>query len=273
MAPLLRHQLSRFIVFVTLLLCSFSVFAAEVRNRPDPPKMVYDFAGILTAEEVNSLEGILELYRDTTSNEIAIVIEPTIGDFDIFTYAQELFMKWGIGSKNNNNGALLLIVMDVHQARIHVGNGLEPVLTDGRCGEIIRQIIIPSFKQQQYFEGTKGALNAITGYIGGEFKMKPVLDPQYSSKSFVIPVLVFLLFIFFAVYSNIRTEKKIRNAMLLYGISYLAARKLLGLDRPSSYGGGGWGGFSGGGGYGGGGGGFGGFGGGSSGGGGASGGW
>jgi uncharacterized protein len=264
------------LLFIGLLFIVGIARAAEVRDLPNPPKLVNDFAGILTSEEVGELESSLLAYRDTTSNEIAIVIESTIGDFDVFTYAQELFTKWKIGTKENNNGALLLIVMDQRKAWIHVGNGLEPVLTDGRCGEIVRQIITPSFKQEQYFEGIKGALRAMIGYIGGEFSLKPKLNPEYTPKSFVIPIIIFLLFIGLAFYSNYRTEKKIRNTMLAYGITYLAARKLLGLDRPSSAGGGGWGGFIGGGGSwggGGGGGGFGGFGGGSSGGGGGGGSW
>jgi uncharacterized protein len=265
----------RVAVICCIMIGVASAKAAVIRDKPDPPKLVNDYAKILTPEEVNTLEQKLEAYRDSTSNEIAIVIEPTIDNYDVFTYAQELFTKWGIGSKQNNNGALLLIVMDQHMARIHVGNGLEPVLTDGRCGEIIRQIITPSFKQQQYYDGITAALHAMTGFIGGEFNLKPKLNPEYSPRSFIIPVIIFLIFIALAIFSNFRTEKKIRNAMLAYGITYLAARKLLGLDRPSSIGGGGWGGFIGGGGFGGGGGGggFGGFGGGGSGGGGSQGGW
>ena len=264
-----------FALLICLLQFPSASMAAEIREKPDPPRMVNDYAKILSVDELNTLEQKLRAYRDSTSNEIAIVIESSIDNYDIFTYAQELFVKWGIGTKENNNGALLLIVMDIRQARIHVGKGLEPVLTDGRCGQIIRDIIKPSFKQEQYYEGITQSVRAMTGFIGGEFALKPKLNPEYSPKSFVVPIIIFLLFIGFAVFSNFRTEKKIRNTMLLYGITYLAARKLLGLDRPSTSGGGGWGGFTGGG-FGGGSGGgssFGGFGGGDSGGGGASGGW
>ncbi len=278
MKTLLPRLFKASFIFCCISLFTINAKATEIREKPSPPMLVNDYAHILSADEVNKLEQKLEAYRDSTSNEIAIVIESSIGDYDLFTYAQELFVKWGIGTKENNNGALLLIVMDIKKARIHTGKGLEPVLTDGRCGQIIREIIEPSFKQEQYYDGINQSVRAMTGFIGGEFALKPKLNPEYSPRSFVMPIIIFLLFIGLAIFSNFRTEKKIRNTMLAYGITYIAARKLLGLDRPSSIGGGGWGGFTGGGfggfgGGGGGGGGFGGFGGGDSGGGGASGGW
>ncbi len=265
------------VIFLFLLLLHMQPVPAQtvVRDVPDPPRLVNDFAGIMKPETVAALEKQLLAYRDSTSNEICIVTEKNLGDFDIFTYSQELFVKWGIGSKKNDNGVLLLVALEEKKVRIHVGKGLEGVLPDGTCGNIIRVVITPAFKTGDYNKGIEDGVNTIIGYIGGEYKDKPSLDPQFSWDSVIIPVIIFALFIVLAIVSAIRTERKIRRTMLMYGITYLAARKLLGLDRPSSPGGGGWGGFTnwGGGGSSGGGGGFGGFGGGDSGGGGAQGGW
>lgn len=264
------------IILILLFLCNASLYAQlQVRDKPNPPRLVNDYAGIMKPETVDSLERRLVEYHDSTSNEICIVTEKNLGDFDIFTYSQELFVKWGIGSKKNDNGVLLLVALDEKKVRIHVGKGLEGVLPDGTCGNIIRVAITPPFKSGDYNQGIVDGVNAIIGYIGGEYKDRPQLNPQFSWDSVIIPIIIFVLFIGLAVISAIRTERKIRRTMLMYGITYLAARKLLGLDRPSSPGGGGWGGFTnwGGGGSSGSGGGFGGFGGGDSGGGGAQGGW
>jgi uncharacterized protein len=271
----MKNKLALYVLSLSLFFTLASV--TQVREKPNPPHLVNDFTGVLSADFVQSLERDLIAYQDSTSNQICVVFEKTTGDLDIFSYSHELFVKWGIGEKGKDNGVLLFVAVDDRRNYIIVGKGLEPVLTDADCGHIVDRIIMPAFKAQHYEEGVRNAVMAMIGYIGGEFHDKPKLNPQYSNDSIIIPLLIFALFVGFAFYSNYRTERRIRSTMLKYGITYLAARTLLGLDRPSRPSGGGWGGFTGwGGGFGGGGGGgggFGGFGGGDSGGGGAGGSW
>jgi uncharacterized protein len=58
----------------------------------------------------------------------------------------QLFKEWGIGTKKNDNGVLLLIALDDHKMRIEVGYGLEGALTDSLASQIIRNDLAPAFK-------------------------------------------------------------------------------------------------------------------------------
>jgi uncharacterized protein len=85
------------------------VYSQNIPERPNPPRLVNDFAGMLKPEEVNMLERKLDSFNDTTSNQIAIVIVPTLGGDDKADYAQRLGEKWGVGQKGRNNGILILV--------------------------------------------------------------------------------------------------------------------------------------------------------------------
>ena len=75
------------------------VLSQNIPERPNPPRLVNDFAGLLKAEEVNMLERKLDAFDDTTSNQIAIVIVPSLGGYAKADYAQRLAEKWGVGQK------------------------------------------------------------------------------------------------------------------------------------------------------------------------------
>lgn len=71
----------------------------------------------------------------------------------IENFAVRLFEQWKIGKKGKDNGVLLLIAINERKLRIEVGYGLESTITDGKAGEIIREVITPEFKKNNYYEG------------------------------------------------------------------------------------------------------------------------
>jgi uncharacterized protein len=97
-----------FAILITAISASQG-FSQNIPERPVPPRLVNDFAGLLKAEEVGVLENKLVQFNDSTSTQIAIVIVPTLGGYDISDYAQRLAEKWGIGQKGLNNGILILV--------------------------------------------------------------------------------------------------------------------------------------------------------------------
>jgi uncharacterized protein len=240
---------------VMLWLALGSVIAQSDKDlpaKPNPPRLVNDYANVLSSSEVQQLERKLVAYNDSTSTQIAIVIMPSIDD-DIAEFGARLGDKWGIGSKQDN-GVLVTVVMNPHGINIATGKGAEGAIPDVTARKIIDGYITPNFRQQKYYDGLDQATTAIIQALAGEFKG----DPVANNKSTYLILGVILLVIFFFIISG-------NN----------------GGGRSGSYGSGGFwpllfmGGGSGssGGGFGGGGGGFGGFGGGSFGGGGASGSW
>ena len=117
------------------------VFSQDIPERPVPPRLVNDFAGMLKADEVSMLEQKLVAFSDSTSTQIAIVIVPSLGGYDKADYAQRLGEKWGVGQKGKNNGVLILIKPKTAgsdgQVQISTGYGIEGAIPDLLSGEII----------------------------------------------------------------------------------------------------------------------------------------
>ncbi len=237
--------------FLFLMFPLASLHAAP--HYPRPQGYVTDAANILDASTRRQLEQQLSDFEKQTSIQIAVATVPALEGETVDSYAVGLFKEWGIGKKGKDNGVLLLVAPNERKVRIEVGYGLESVLPDGLCGQIIREDITPFFRQQRLGDGIMAGIQSIEKVLQG-VPVPSESNPRTPQVNFVFLVLLFLLL-----------PPAFRILLVLLGVRNRYSRG------PHYYGGGFGGGFSGG--LGGGGGGFGGFGGGSSGGGGASGGW
>lgn len=256
-------------VFTTLMAVaqSGSNFSIDkiINTPPNPPKLVNDYANILTADQKETLERKLYEFDDTTSNQLAVVIVPNLGGQDVADVAIALGRKWGVGNKKNNNGVVLLVSIEDRKLNISPGYGLEKSLPDLICQQIIENIIVPDFKGNDYYAGISQGTDAIMQATRGEFKA-PANHNRRGQSSGIgkIIFIVVIIIVFLAISSGGRGgggSYMSRGGVMPFIISDLLS------------GGGGRGGGSWGGGGSSGGGGFGGFGGGSFGGGGSSGSW
>ena len=253
-----------FIVFIIAVFSFTSAVAQNVIERSNPPVLVTDLAGVLSPEQKQALENKLVAIDDASSNQIAVVILPTLDGNPIEEYATKLFRTWGIGNKKSRNGVLLLIAIQDKKIRIEVGYGLEGAIPDITANSIIDNDIKPAFRQQAYYEGIDKATDDIAKAAVGEYKEARPKKTRSKSKGSGGLFLIILIIIL-AVLRNGRGGGG--SNIGRSGFSDVATGMLLGsLLGGGGRGGGGWG-------DGGGGGGFGGFGGGSSGGGGAGGSW
>ena len=251
--------MSRVCAFLILVLCCVGVSALDF--PPALTQHVNDYAGILTAEQKQDLDSIVSQEEEQTSNQIIVAIFPSLEEESLEDFTNRLFIKWGVGQKTHNNGALIALFLKERKVRIEVGYGLEGKLTDALSSQIVRNEMAPEFREGKYYEGLRSAILAIQKAIAGEYQPleKPVpKNPERPS----ISTILFILFILYLIYRS-------RNS----GTTYRGRRRQSPgwwWYFPGGFGGGGgggsWGGGSGGGGWGGGGGG-------SSGGGGASGSW
>ncbi len=132
-----------------------------------PTGNVNDFAHLLKPETISNLEIALSNFERDSGNELAVVtIEKLPNTETIETYAEKLFREWGIGKEKEDNGLLLLISRDDREMRIEVGYGLEPIITDIESGSIIREILVPAFKSDDYDGGIQQATERIMDDIG-----------------------------------------------------------------------------------------------------------
>lgn len=156
--------MKRWLVLALLLIFVFP-FWVLAADFPTQVGYVTDFAGMFSASFRESLEEELSHFEKETTVEIAVATIENLGDYSIEEYAVRLFEDWKIGKKEKDNGILLLLAKEERKIKIEVGYGLEPVVTDGRAGRIIREKIRPNFKKENYEEGIKLAVAQIEDYI------------------------------------------------------------------------------------------------------------
>jgi uncharacterized protein len=156
------------ISFIGSLCIAINTKALAVPTRPTDIPIV-DQTGTLTAEQKASLASQIAAEREKSGNQIAIVVIPSLEDDSIEEYSLNIARTWGIGTSQNNNGVLLLVVKIDRLIRFEVGTGLEGALTDAQAGQIIRNDIAPQFRENKYYEGIQAGLTGIIGSINGEY--------------------------------------------------------------------------------------------------------
>ena len=261
-------------ILLGLVAAFLFVLPAAAQSRLDFPPLtgrVVDQANLLDPATEQALTEKLAALETATSDQLVVVTLNSLQDQEIEDYGYQLGRAWGIGQKENDNGALLIVAPNERKVRVEVGYGLEPILTDAFSSQIIRDDILPSFRDGDYQAGVVKGVDALIAQLSldpaeAQARAQAAAAQQTDTKAeSIIPVVIIaaiFLFMFLIAMRSGRGRRSNVGSVLLW-----AASEAL---RSSGRGGGGWGG--GGGGFGGGGGGFGG-GGGSFGGGGASGGW
>ena len=244
------------------------VLAVAAPNFPALTGRVVDAAGILSASTKADLTAQLEAYERSSGNQIVVATVRDLGGLDIADYGYQLGRQWGIGSKERDTGALLIVAAAEHKVRIEVGYGLEGDLTDAMSAQIIHSRILPEFRNGDFDAGVRAGVDGIIATLGGEVDSdRDKAEPARQKAKRAVPGAIFWLIVLFIVLSSGRRRGGGGLARALFWGSVLNGMSHRGPRRGGGFGGGGFGGggFGGGGGFHGGGGSFGG--------GGASGGW
>lgn len=161
--------MTKFFYAFFFLLFNYTIVSAQ-DIPPRPQQLVNDYTNTLSKQQINQLEQKLIAFDDSTSNQIAVVILKTVGDYDINEYTLELGRKWGVGGKSKNNGVVVLVALGDRKIAIQTGYGLEGALPDIYTKRIIENEIKPFFKNGQYYEGLEAGTNAIIQLTKGEYK-------------------------------------------------------------------------------------------------------
>lgn len=169
--------------------------------RPYPERLVNDFAGILSDVQAESIERMLTAFDDSTSNQIAVVTVTDLGGEDANAFAAELGQSWGVGAARHDNGVVLLVKPKndngYGEVAIQVGYGLEGVLPDAVCKTIIGRVIIPYFRDGDYYGGIRAGAEEIMALACGEISEVRALDDGEDGWWGVAAVLMIIaLFVF-----------------------------------------------------------------------------
>ena len=162
-----KYLLAGFAMVLALVSCD------DIPAPPNPPRLVNDFAGIFSESQVDSLEHVLVDFDKRTTNQICVVTVKTLAGMEVDDFGLQLANRWGIGTKQHQNGVLLLIKPrgrdnDYIDVTIQVGRGLEGAIPDAYASRIIRNVMGPYLKRDQYWPAVVKACEDLMGLASGE---------------------------------------------------------------------------------------------------------
>lgn len=176
-------------LFFLLLILNVSFLNAQVVRSVDDVKNVQkadaslyitDESKLLSPSAYNEANQLIGNIREEMGVEIAIVILESIDGQDLQSFAHKILNTWGVGSKNDDNGLVILYVYKPEERGIsfEVGYGLEHVLPDALCYMIQKEDMIPYLK----------AGNPDKAIIEGIKSIEKKLREEYDSttKSFTV---------------------------------------------------------------------------------------
>lgn len=244
-----QYRMANKISYLFLLLfLSFGLNAQE--RKPVPPYIghINDFAGVLQPSEVAQLEAKLLRYEDSTSTQIAVIVETTLNGRSEFDRAMDYARGWGVGQKDKRNGVVIYVAIEDRKFYIVTADRTQGALTDGELGEIFRTNVKANFQAKQYYDGLNNALDALISGLQGEFKA----DPKGKQPQFPFIIILIVIIIILAILSK-RGGGGFTGGMTRGGTYWFpSSGGWIGGGGSSSGGSGGgssWGGFGGGGGF------------------------
>jgi len=165
-------------LFLLVFFLAGSAVHAEVAVPPLTAR-VTDLTGTLSPSQRDALEQELRAFETRKGSQIAVLIVPTTQPEAIEQYSLRVAETWKLGRKGIDDGALLLVAKDDRALRIEVGYGLEGVIPDAVANRVIDEIIVPFFKQGDFYGGIQAGVSRLTRLVDGE----PLPPPQARDRS------------------------------------------------------------------------------------------
>lgn len=147
--------------------CFFNLWAQEI-SVPALTSPVMDEASLLSESERQDLSGLAYEIYTHQGPQITILTVQSLEGLAIEDYSMKVAEKWQLGTKEKGNGILILISKEPRKVRIEVGEGIEGEITDYDSNKWIRNILAPSFKQNDFHGGLRAVMEAIAGKFSVE---------------------------------------------------------------------------------------------------------
>ncbi len=176
---------------------------ARAQTFPELTGPVVDQANILPADVEARLAEKLTALKAQSQRELVVVTLPDLQGYEISDYGYQLGRHWQLGTKDKNEGAMLIIAPKERKVRIEVGYGLEPVLTDGLSSLIINQQIVPRFKAGDMPGGIEAGTDAIIQQLAlpadqaAQIAAKAQKQDKAHGVPFAVVVWLIIFFLFF----------------------------------------------------------------------------
>lgn len=144
-----------FLSFILFLSFSFTgVQSAEI-EVPALTSPVMDLAGLLNENEKADLSSLAYEINTNNGPQITILTVPDMQGYPIEDFSIRVAEKWQLGTKEKDNGLLVVVAKAERQMRIEVGQGLEGDLTDYDTAKYTRQVFPEYFRRNEYYAGLR----------------------------------------------------------------------------------------------------------------------
>ena len=166
----MKKLIAHFSISVSLLAAIglFIMHAMAVDVPAKPPHYFNDYASLIDPRTAQQLDQRLEDFERQTSNQILIVIYPSLpADAAIEDFTQDAFRAWKPGQQGRDNGAILFVFVKDRKMRIQTGYGLEGALPDAICKRIISDELAPRFQAGDFNGGMTAACSSPASRVLG----------------------------------------------------------------------------------------------------------
>jgi uncharacterized protein len=207
-----------------------------IPDPPNPPRLVNDFARVLTTEQANRLEFDLDTFARSAGTQIVIVTVSSLGGYDIADYSFRLGEKWGAGQKGKNNGVVIVFKPKTERepgrAFVAVGYGLESVIPDAIANRIVDREMIPHFRDGDTYGGLLQGCKVIMSLAGKEFTAQEYKEKAAEDAG--RPIAAVFLFIIFIIVISMVAKRRNHNFTMGHSQGNLPFLLLMALLNGSS---------------------------------------
>lgn len=197
-----------------LQLITFSTLLYGQVNVPKLERRVTDQIGLLSASQINTIESQLQTLEKEKGSQVVVLIVDSSKPETIEQFSIRVADKWKIGRGDPDDGVLLLVAKSDRKIRIEVGYGLEGAIPDALAKRIVDNLMVPHFRDGDYYLGIEEGVESIISLINGE-QLPDVSETELTNGNQSISL--FLLFggiimIFIIVIVKVVLAKKYGNA-------------------------------------------------------------
>lgn len=157
--------MKKFIIITCASLMWSCIYAQNIPERRTD-SYINDFANVIDDAQESVLDQKIRDFKAQSSIEMTVVSINSLDGNDVDSYSHALFQKWGIGTKELNNGILILFSVEEHKWRVEVGTGLEEYIPDGYAKVKAQELLVPNFKRKDYSAGVNLLLDNFITTLG-----------------------------------------------------------------------------------------------------------
>lgn len=238
-------KINKLIVLMFIAFSSFITVNAVV--KPNSDFYLLDQANIFSESQKNEIINSSYQINEQTGAQIVMVTVKSLDNMSIENYAYDLFNEWQIGSKNDDNGLLILFAPNEREYRLMSGPGLEDIYTARYLGTVRDDVLLPGLKSGNYADALMSTYNTLVSRLSDKYpnlSITPLTVVNYpsgnnqNSVGSLISEMIWMLIAFsvfgsFAIFLMPRRRRGYnRHRSPYYGGSYNRGRTT---SRPRSY--------------------------------------